>query len=244
MYITLVRNSKIRNYFWLCTKRTQQTEVRTLGISNQNLWNVPPCSIVCSSVDSLAETPRDIGVGPSELLWLRCRMLFTHNLACSTYSPELPYSDSVQYIITSVRSQWSSSNVLEGNMRVSASESHHGQFVFITVAAAWAEHLYSIAEINQVFHLPQKNKISNFWILSGTNWVSRHQKGKTRKVNQSGFTGARDSEWQWHLLSDMQICTSPRQITTRTSHHSFFYRSDALPAAKPTASGHWRHLKT
>jgi len=25
------------------------------------------------------------------------------------------------------------------------------------------------------------------------------QKGKTGKVNQSGFTGARDSEWQWHF---------------------------------------------
>ena len=30
----------------------------------------------------------------------------------------------------------------------------------------------------------------------------------TRKVkNQSGFTGARDSEWQWHKLRHMQICT-------------------------------------
>ena len=37
----------------------------------------------------------------------------------------------------------------------------------------------------------------------------------TRKVkpgrrNQSGFTGARDSEWQWHQLGHMQICTSPQ----------------------------------
>jgi len=28
--------------------------------------------------------------------------------------------------------------------------------------------------------------------------------------NQSGFTGARDSEWQWHQLGRMQICTSPQ----------------------------------
>jgi len=28
------------------------------------------------------------------------------------------------------------------------------------------------------------------------------------KDNQSGFIGARDSEWQWHQLGDMQICTS------------------------------------
>jgi len=27
---------------------------------------------------------------------------------------------------------------------------------------------------------------------------------------QSGFTGARDSEWQWHQLGHMQICTSPK----------------------------------
>jgi len=33
----------------------------------------------------------------------------------------------------------------------------------------------------------------------------------TRKVkNQSGFTGARDSEWQWHQLGYMQICTLPQ----------------------------------
>jgi len=29
------------------------------------------------------------------------------------------------------------------------------------------------------------------------------------KSNQSGFTGARDNEWQWHQLGHMQICTSP-----------------------------------
>jgi len=39
------------------------------------------------------------------------------------------------------------------------------------------------------------------------------------------------------------ICTSapwPRHITTPASHHSVFYRLDALPAAQPTASKHWR----
>jgi len=34
--------------------------------------------------------------------------------------------------------------------------------------------------------------------------VSRHQKGKT----SLGFIEARDSEWQWHQLSHMQVCTS------------------------------------
>ena len=34
--------------------------------------------------------------------------------------------------------------------------------------------------------------------------VSRYQKGKTNL----DFTEARDSEWQWHQLGHMQICTS------------------------------------
>jgi len=75
---------------------------------------------------------------------------------------------------------------------------------------------------------------------------------------QSGFTGARDSEWQWHQLGDMQICTLtmepcimaiiqgsmtwPRHITTPASHQSVFYRLDGLPAAQPTASKHWKQV--
>jgi len=49
--------------------------------------------------------------------------------------------------------------------------------------------------------------------------------------------------WSWHQLDRMQIiCTSSRQITTPVSHHSVFYRPDALPTAQPTASKHWRTL--
>jgi len=72
--------------------------------------------------------------------------------------------------------------------------------------------------------------------LSGTTQVSRYQKGKTNL----DFTEARDSEWQWH----QQVCTS-----LQTDNHastpplSFFYRPDALPAAQPTASKHWRLTK-
>ena len=40
--------------------------------------------------------------------------------------------------------------------------------------------------------------------FSGTTRVGRYQKGKTNL----DFTEARDSEWQWHQLSHMQICTS------------------------------------
>ena len=41
-------------------------------------------------------------------------------------------------------------------------------------------------------------------LFSRTTWVSQYQKGKTNL----DFTGARDSEWQWHQLGHMQVCTS------------------------------------
>ena len=40
--------------------------------------------------------------------------------------------------------------------------------------------------------------------FSGTIQVSRYQKGKTNL----DFTEERDSEWQWHQLGHMQVCTS------------------------------------
>jgi len=39
--------------------------------------------------------------------------------------------------------------------------------------------------------------------FSGTTHVSRCQKGKANL----DFTEARDSEWQWHQLDHMQVCT-------------------------------------
>ena len=71
--------------------------------------------------------------------------------------------------------------------------------------------------------------------LSGTTRVSQYQKGKTNL----DFTEARDSEWQWHQLGRMQVCTS-----LQTDNHAstplltFFYRPDALPVAQPTVSKH------
>jgi len=62
-------------------------------------------------------------------------------------------------------------------------------------------------------------KVKPIWILL-----------KQETVSGSGFSWA--------------ICKSaPRsiQITMPATHHSFFYRPDALPVAQPTASKHWRH---
>jgi len=64
--------------------------------------------------------------------------------------------------------------------------------------------------------------------------VSRYQKGKTNL----DFTEARDSEWQWHQLGHMQVCTSFQTDNHASTPPLSFYRPDALPAAQPTASKH------
>ena len=58
--------------------------------------------------------------------------------------------------------------------------------------------------------------------LSGTTRVSRYQKGKTNL----DFTEARDSEWQWHQLGHMQVCTSLQADNHATDNHSVFYRPE------------------
>jgi len=67
-------------------------------------------------------------------------------------------------------------------------------------------------------------------------WVSLQQKGKTNLdllekeiVSGSGISWAICKSAPW-----------PRYITTPASHHSVFYKPDALPATQPTASKHWR----
>ena len=46
--------------------------------------------------------------------------------------------------------------------------------------------------------------------LSGTTRMSWYHKGKTNL----DFTDARDSEWQWHPLCHMQVCTSLHHAST------------------------------
>ena len=70
--------------------------------------------------------------------------------------------------------------------------------------------------------------------FSGTTRVSRYQKSKTNL----DFTEARDSEWQWHLLGHMQVCSSLQTDNHASTSPLSFYRPDALPAAQPTASKH------
>jgi len=76
--------------------------------------------------------------------------------------------------------------------------------------------------------------------------VSRYQKGKTNL----DFTGARDSEWQWHQLGHMQVCTSLQKDNhASTSLLSFF--TGRMPFLPPNqqrqstegAKVHWQTEK-
>ena len=72
--------------------------------------------------------------------------------------------------------------------------------------------------------------------LSRTTRVSRYQKVKT----SLDFTEARDKQVSGSGIR-WAICKSAprsRHITMPAPDHSVFYRPDALPAAKPTASKH------
>jgi len=76
-----------------------------------------------------------------------------------------------------------------------------------------------------------------------------NRKVKPGRWNQSGFTGARDSEWQWHQLGHVQICT-----LTQTHNHASIsplsFLQAGCPSCHPTNSvkalkapihGNYRH---
>jgi len=59
--------------------------------------------------------------------------------------------------------------------------------------------------------------------------VSRYEKGKTNL----DFTEAGDSEWQWHQLDHMQVCTS---LQTDNQHPTTQFLQAGCPSCRPTNS--------
>ena len=66
--------------------------------------------------------------------------------------------------------------------------------------------------------------------LSRTTRVSWHQKVKT----DLDFTEARDSEWQWHQLGHMQVCTS-LQTDNHASTPPLSFFTGRMPFMPPMA---------
>jgi len=67
--------------------------------------------------------------------------------------------------------------------------------------------------------------------FSGTTQVNRYQKGKTNL----DFTEARDSEWQWHQLGHMQVCTM-LQTDNNASTSPLSFLQAGCPSCRPTNS--------
>jgi len=61
--------------------------------------------------------------------------------------------------------------------------------------------------------------------------VSQYQKGKTNL----DFTEARDSEWQWHQLGHMQVCTL-LQTDNDASTPPLSFFTGGCPSCHPTNS--------
>ena len=67
--------------------------------------------------------------------------------------------------------------------------------------------------------------------FSGNTQVSQYQKSKT----SLDFTEARDSEWQWHQLGRMQVCTS-FQADNHASTPPLSFLQAGCPSCCPTNS--------
>jgi len=67
--------------------------------------------------------------------------------------------------------------------------------------------------------------------FSGTTRASRYQKGNTNL----DFCEARDSEWQWHPLGHMQVCTS-LQTDNHASTPLLSFLQAGCPSCRPTNS--------
>ena len=67
--------------------------------------------------------------------------------------------------------------------------------------------------------------------FSRTTQVSRYQKSKTNLDS----TEARESEWQWHQLGHMQVCTS-LQTDKHTSTPPLSFLQAGCPSCRPTNS--------
>jgi len=67
--------------------------------------------------------------------------------------------------------------------------------------------------------------------LTSIPFNSRYQKGKTNL----DFTEARDSEWQWHQLGHVQVCTS-LQTDNHASTPPLSFLQAGCPCCHPTNS--------
>ena len=97
----------------------------------------------------------------------------------------------------------------------------------------WLLHLHTVipaeSRCTEFMHTPHTHPFNG--PLSRTTRVSRYQKGKTNL----DFSEARDSEWQWHQLGHMQVCTS-LQADNHASTPPLSFLQAGCPSCRRTNS--------
>jgi len=111
---------------------------------------------------------------------------------------------------------------------------HRFTVVICNIKLPLFTHADSRRIVHRVIRLLHYNCFTAPWTSSRTTRVSRYQKGKTSLdlLEQETVSG---SSISWAICKSAHRC---RQITMPASHHSVFYKPDALPADQPTASKH------
>jgi len=96
----------------------------------------------------------------------------------------------------------------------------------------WHSNVYQSAPVTWIISKPGYKHTHPFnGPFSGTSQVSQYQKGET----SLDFTEAGDSEWQWHQLGHMQVCTS-LQTDNHASIQPVSFLQAGCPSCHPTNS--------
>jgi len=108
-----------------------------------------------------------------------------------------------------------------------------GQFFALSNTHKNALHACTHAVVIRIFKFKHTHRHPSNGLLSGSSRVSHYQKGETNL----DFTEAGDSEWQWHQLGHMQICTSlQRDNYASTAPHCSVFLQARCPSCHPTNS--------
>ena len=100
------------------------------------------------------------------------------------------------------------------------------------IHASWGRAHFTSTNLYNAAHVVGHTHTHPFNVpLSGTTRVSRYKKAKTNL----DFTEARDSEWQWHQLDHMQVCTS-LQTDNHASTSPLSFLQAGCPSCRPTNS--------
>ena len=94
--------------------------------------------------------------------------------------------------------------------------------------ASHESHMVLIKSLNSYKAFLKHLDTRSTTLFPGLPWMSRYQKNKTNL----DFTEARDSEWQWHQLGHIQVCTS-LQTDNNTSIRPLSFFTGRMPFLPP-----------